>query len=112
MCFVQDDSSIHTAKHFRQWLAKHGIRPVEHPPFSPDLNPQKNLWFLLKVKLMELHPELETLDESRTRVKARLRAWLPGAWEQVTELTPAALSHSVKDRWEAVYQAKGYQTKY
>ncbi|KAF2136084.1 uncharacterized protein K452DRAFT_210298, partial [Aplosporella prunicola CBS 121167] len=56
MQFVHNNSSIHTAKRVKAWLADRGISRFELPPYSPDLNPQENLWFSLKAKLNKMRP--------------------------------------------------------
>jgi transposase len=41
--FMQDNSSIHTAYIVQDWFWEMGIELVDHPPYSPDLNPIENL---------------------------------------------------------------------
>jgi transposase len=49
--FQQDNARIHTAKASMDWLLLHGIRPVNWPAHSPDLNPIESTWKALKAKL-------------------------------------------------------------
>jgi hypothetical protein len=45
---MQDNASPHTAKKTLAFLRKEKVKILEWPPQSPDLNPFKNLWQLLR----------------------------------------------------------------
>lgn len=45
---MEDNAPIHTAKVAREWKNSHKIVRLNWPPQSPDSNPIKNLWMLLK----------------------------------------------------------------
>ena len=40
--------SLHKAYNVMDWLERHSIEVVDHPPYSPDLNPIEPLWVELK----------------------------------------------------------------
>src|SRR5207302_464771 len=42
--FQQDNSPVHKAYNVINWLERNSIEVVEHPPYSPDLNPIKHVW--------------------------------------------------------------------
>jgi hypothetical protein len=46
--FQHDGAPGHRAKATRKWFADHGIALLPHPANSPDLNPIKTVWFILK----------------------------------------------------------------
>jgi transposase len=56
---MQDNASIHTSHAVKQWFREIGIPLLDWPPYSLDLNPIEHIWFHLKKKVLELHPELE-----------------------------------------------------
>jgi len=109
--FMQDNAPIHTAIRVRDWLTAHGVWTMVWPPYSPDLNPIEHLWWALKRKVHELHPELDTqgnTEEARVNLcKACIEAW--GLLE---ESLMRSLVESMEDRIAAVIAAQGWQTKY
>jgi transposase len=52
--FIMDNAPTHGKVNLRPkvvtWLAKRGIEMFEMPPYSPDLNPIENAWWLLKYR--------------------------------------------------------------
>ena len=62
--FMQDNAPIHKAHAVTKWLEEMGIEVVDWPPYSPDLNPIKNLWKILKAKIIKLYPELVTIKDN------------------------------------------------
>ena len=46
--FMQNGASSHTVKYIKTWLRNHQVHILEWPPLSPDFNPIKNLWCILK----------------------------------------------------------------
>ena len=59
LVFIQDNASIYTAKKVKEWFKDIAISVTDWPPYSPDLNPIKQVWFHLKKMVLKLHPELE-----------------------------------------------------
>ena len=61
--FQQDNDPKHTSKVVKEWLNQARIKVLEWPFQSPDLNPIKNMWTVLKkqvcvrkpTNLVELH---------------------------------------------------------
>ncbi|KAI1676019.1 Transposase [Pyrenophora tritici-repentis] len=109
--FMQDNAPIHTATHSRDWLEDHGVATMDWPPYSPDLNPIEHLWWALKKKLHDLHPEFDTIGDSAEEWEA-FENGLVEAWFAIPDTLIASLILSMPQRIRAVIQAKGYQTKY
>ncbi len=49
--FQQDLAPVHTAKSTKSWLNDHGVGVLDWPANSPDLNPIKNIWSIVKRKM-------------------------------------------------------------
>lgn len=48
---VEDGSKIHFRKSIMEEKGRLGIKNLQHPPYSPDLNPIENMWTILKERL-------------------------------------------------------------
>ncbi len=57
--FMHDGASPYRGLIIKDILREMGIRVIEWPPYSPDLNLIENLWALIKAELYRLYPELE-----------------------------------------------------
>ena len=49
--FLQDGAPCHTSRYTMNWLRSKNINLIDWPGNSPDLNPIKNLWSIMKAKL-------------------------------------------------------------
>ena len=54
--FMQDGAPCHRSKVAMTFLAENGIKVLDWPVNSPDLNPIENLWTNMKNKVAEKHP--------------------------------------------------------
>ncbi|EMD64376.1 hypothetical protein COCSADRAFT_87168, partial [Bipolaris sorokiniana ND90Pr] len=81
------------------------------PPFSPDLNPIEHLWWALKKKLHELHPEFDYMGDTE-REWDQFENGLREAWSAIPDSLITKLISSMPRRLDAVRTAHGYQTKY
>jgi transposase len=109
--FMQDNAPIHMANSVRKWFEDIGIPLEDHPPYSPDLNPIEHLWWHLKNKALQLHPELQDLGVGEQALQALERALIE-AWEAIPDSIFEACLNSMPKRVQAVIDADGWHTKY
>lgn len=109
--FQQDNARIHTSEKSKDWLLLHGIKPIDWPTHSPDLNPIEHLWKALKSKLRRLHPEFIKLGRSQADTK-KMKTWIKEAWDALDQGLVEKLTQSMERRLLAVRRAKGWYTKY
>lgn len=71
--FVQDNSSVHTARYTKAWFQanRHNVTLLPFPPKSPDINPIENLWGLM----------VQAWDETTHRSARNIRQHVYDSWE-------------------------------
>ena len=67
MTFQQDSAPCHKAKAITKWLQAKNVKVLQWPGNSPDLNPIKNLWTLVKKKVFQSNPG--SLEELKKIIK-------------------------------------------
>ncbi len=100
--FQQDLAPAHTAKCTKSWFNDHGVTVLYWPANSPDLNPIKNLWGIVKRKMRDTR--LNNADDLKATVKE--------TWASIPPQQCHKLITSMPRRIEAVIKAKGAPTKY
>ena len=64
---VADNWSVHKNAAAKEFYMKNKIRCIEWPSYSPDLNPIKNLWGLMKEKLSKIN--IKTKQELKEEIE-------------------------------------------
>jgi transposase len=108
---MQDGALIHTAKAIKARFEEHGIPVEDWPPYSPDMNPIEHVWFPLKKYVLDHYPELLDMGTSKDAVLALAKA-LVEAWNSLLDSLFYALIDSMPKRVKALYNTKGWHTKY
>jgi transposase len=103
--FMDDNCRVHNSNMTKAWKDNLGIRMLEWPSQSPDINPIENLWKLWKDGIEKARPQPTNREELITIAQK--------AWEklQTTDIGQT-LANSIKNRIAAVRIAKGQPTKY
>ncbi len=73
--FKQDNAPIHTARTTKEWFRQHGVRVLDWPARSPDLNPIENLWGSLVRLVYAGGRQYDTVAELRLAIEA--------TWDQI-----------------------------
>ena len=100
--FQQDNAPCHKARSVTEFLHQHGVRVMEWPAQSPDLNPIENLWQQMKVTVGKHSPR--SMDELFENIEA--------AWASISNDTLEKLINSMPNRIRQVIQAGGGFTRY
>ena len=61
LVFVDDNCPIHRAKIVEKWMQENGIERENWPAYSPDFNPNENVWAWMKQQMKSLVIEPENL---------------------------------------------------
>jgi len=110
--FQQGNASVHKAYNVMDWLERNSIEVVEHPRYSPDLNPIEHAWVQLKKRLHQQDPRVGDTPRRKEAVKRRLAEVLPLVWETIPEEFFQKLWKSMPDRVAAVLEANRSYTRY
>ncbi|TFB01974.1 hypothetical protein CCMA1212_006059 [Trichoderma ghanense] len=113
--FMQDNAPVHRShlvqRWLRNWARENGIRIMDWPPYSPDLNPIENIWKLVKQKIVERYPELQEMPQTAAAFDLLEKAAVE-AWEEIRDEVLENLVRTMPHRIEAVIRARGWYTKY
>ncbi len=94
--FQQDLAPAHAARSTKIWLSEHGVGVLDWPANSPDLNPIKNLWDIVKKKIRNKRPKNSDV----------LRDTIRETWASIPPQQCHKLITSMPCRIEAVIKAK------
>ena len=109
--FLQPGAPVHTAYAVNRLLEDLGIKVMEWPPYSPDLNPIENLWALLRAKIHEMHLELlELPDNKETWLMLQVAAH--EAWNEIRPEVLESLVEKMPKRIANIQRVGGWYTKY
>ena len=100
----QDNDPKHVSKIVREWLHDSGIRTLDWPSQSPDLNPIENIWSIFKNRVAKLTSPESTLDDLWDKIQ--------DAWNEITQEQCRKAIDSMPRRIQAVLDAAGGHTKW
>lgn len=102
--FQRDNAPCHVSRSTRAWEGRHGIRSIEWPSCSPDLNPIENIWGILVRRIYA--------DNKQFRTKEELRDAIEQAWADLDQQTIDNLMNSMNNRVFQVINRNGGPTDY
>ncbi|CAF1479687.1 unnamed protein product [Didymodactylos carnosus] len=100
--FMHDNDPKHTSALVRNWLRNNGVRVLQWPSSSPDLNPIEHLWDVLE----------DRVKKRQSKNKAELALHLAEEWNKIELPVLAKLIGSVPSRLIECIKMKGYSTRY
>lgn len=102
--FQQDNDPKHTSQLAQNWLRDEGIRVLDWPSQSPDINPLEHLWMHLKRQLSRYEKAPKGVWELWERAAK--------VWEGIDAEVCQRLIESIPNRLAEVVKARGGNTKY
>ena len=106
--FQQDNATCHKVKGVLEYVrGEQGVRNMEWPPYSPDINLIENFWKMLKEEVWR-GPGPQNRAELLARVEHLAAEVRTGAWKDRI----VKLYESMTRRLAAVIKSRGWFTKY
>lgn len=103
LTLMEDGAPVHRSRYPDHWRQAHGIKKMNWPSNSPDLNPIENLWKIVKDLLR---------NHSRPKDKEEMIRIIQQVWDQVSQEQLQKLISSMPARMNAVIEAKGGSTRW
>lgn len=101
---MHDNARPHTAAIVRDYLADIGVRAMDWPARSPDLNPIEHMWDELKKRIRARVPTVSSIQE--------LKDALIEEWNNISQDFVVQLVASLTNRMNEVIRARGGNTRY
>src|SRR5271155_1195584 len=101
---LQDNAPIHKAKKVIAALEEAGIKCLDFPPYSPDLNPIEGIWATLKRRIYSRNPR----PKKRHEVEAAVRE----EWEKLSYEDVMDVCDTMPERIQKVLEANGGPTRW
>jgi hypothetical protein len=103
LTLMEDGAPTHHSRYPNHWREAHGIKKMNWPPNSLDLNPIENLWKIVK-DLLRYH--------SRPKNKEEMIQIIQEVWTQLSQEQLQRLLLNMPARMQAVIEAKGGSTRW
>ncbi|CAH2107302.1 unnamed protein product [Euphydryas editha] len=102
--FMDDNARAHRSGGVDAYMLEVGIRRLDWPARSPDLNPIEHVWDVLKRRVRSVQPAPQTIRELKNVFTAE--------WERIPQETIKDILTSMPRRMQAVISARGGHTQY
>jgi len=103
LTLMVDGAPIHTANVTKSWMQDNGLKTLNWPPNSLDLNPIKNLWMICK-------DHIQSMNQPRN--KAQMWDTMNAAWKSIPMQMLSDLVVSMPKHMKVVIDAKGGSTRW
>jgi transposase len=97
-----NDPGRHKSIVVRTWMHNNYVRPLDFPPYSPDLNPIENLWADVKKRM----------EQKQADTKDELEQLLSEEWAATSSALCNRLARSMMHRIQQVIERGGAYTDY
>jgi len=104
MTFMQDNAPCHKSRRVTQFFDENGLKTLNWPPQSPDMNPIENLWAIIKKRRQKKFGFPATRDALIEQIFK--------IWDELEFSLCESLSESVPRRLNEVKKRLGKATKY
>ena len=98
----QDNDPKHTSRVAKEFIAENGIRVIDWPSNSPDLNPIENMWHMIKNNVEKRMPK--NIEE--------LKKFMVEEWDAISDETVNNLVLSMENRCKLVLKENGDRISY
>jgi transposase len=98
----QDNDPKHTSRVAKDFIATNGIRAIDWPSNSPDLNPIENMWQIVK----------NNVEKRMPKDISELTKFMVEEWEAIPDETVNNLVSSIKNRCELLLEKDGDRISY
>ncbi|CDF35348.1 unnamed protein product [Chondrus crispus] len=102
--YQQDGASIHRSRFTRSWLNEKGVRTMDWPAKSPDLNIIENIWGIMARRVYLRQRQFDTIEQ--------LKEVIEDVWAIISGELLQKLYRSIPRRMLAVLDGQGRATKY
>lgn len=83
LLFMRGNASIHTLNESKTWFVDNGMKLLDWPPYSPDLNPIENLCFPLKEGVYIVNSDIENTPGGEDIVSNILAQAAQQSWDNL-----------------------------
>ena len=102
--WMDDGTQYHTSKMTIKWCQKFGLLHMLWPAQSPGLNPIKNLWRIIKIRVSAQKHRIYLLEKMQKVIQEK--------WDKLTEEDFCKCIESIPKRCKLIILARGGSIKY